>query len=172
MFTTAWSILKRILPARTVKKVKFVSFADTPTTLMRYVGPQAIVGLQRLRWGEFGDDVADKPQNKTFERILEVPARSSEHIFFALKLGNKASFTVFVGEQEEDVPMFAEVIYVNANQAQDVHPDHVQAHTLNMDSAGYARCPDVAIEALVVITLDNSSSWFSSKRFRVDVRCE
>jgi len=171
LFTSVWNVVSKFLPARSVKKVRFINHADTPYTLMKYIQPDAIVALQRLTWGGDGDQIADDVESssaKSFERTIQVPARSSEFVFVALQNGQKLSFRLFEGDT--DLTGFAEVLYVDAAHHESVSPEEVDVRTETPNAKGYAACPPEAKNCLVVITCDNTGSWFSAKALRVDVQ--
>jgi hypothetical protein len=186
MFSTAWNMISRLLPARTVKKVRFVTAQDTASTLMKYVKPHSIVALQRLLWGHDGDVICDDidygdaicedhelhSANKrtTFEKVFDVHARSSESVYVALDNHQKCAWRLYVKQdgKEQDVTGFADVLYVSNEQNEGVLPDNVIVHVETTRTRGTATCFPHAKECLLVIACDNSN-WFGSKTYRIDV---
>jgi hypothetical protein len=180
MFASAWSLVSKVLPARTAKKIRFVSFQDTPSTLMRYIEPASIVALQRLSWGDDGDVIADDINRlklerecaalQGFPRKIEVPARGSAQIFVSLESNQKCSFRILdLDDTSKDTTGFAEVLFVPSDQSSGVDPDHVEVEAQTCSSKGSASCPSGAKSCLVVLAID-ANSWFSSRCYEVDVR--
>jgi hypothetical protein len=139
---------------------------------MKYVQPISIVALQRLTWGEDGDQIADDVANgassRSFSCRVDVSGRGSEHVFAALTKGQKCSFRV-LDDERKDVTGFADVLYVPAEHHTGLAPEDVSVEIVTISARGYAMCPKESMNCLVVITLENSA-WFSSKTFAVDVQ--
>ena len=172
MFSSAWSLISRVIPARTAKKVRFVSLTDTPSTLMRYVQPVSIVGLQRLSWGDDGDIIADEVAkyacSTSFSRMIEVAGRGTEHVYVALCAGQKCSFRV-LDDAGKDITGFADVLHVSSDQHIGITPDEVVVHRETLTSRGSASCGRAIQNCLVVMVIENSA-WFGSKSFKVNVQ--
>ena len=139
---------------------------------MQYVQPISIVALQRLSWNEDGDEIADDvakmKSSLSFSRMVTVPARGTEHVYVALSSGQKCTFQI-LEEDGKDVTGFAEVLHVSNDHYAGVQPDQVEVHKEMLTTKGSASCPRTVKNCLVVICID-TSSWFSSKSFKVEVK--
>lgn len=179
VFTAIFAVVKHWLPEDTKKKLHFYSGDDVPRELLRYVRPAVVQGLDRVVGGEYGDDVAREliadaayktsGWKKSYEKT--VSARSIAHQYFVLsKTGTKA--LVWERQDGDESPkstIHARVLYVRPNQEANVPASEVEVVSVDFKDVSTLTIPAEANEALAILYLDHSSSWFQAHKFRYTV---
>ncbi|KAH9249438.1 hypothetical protein BASA81_012800 [Batrachochytrium salamandrivorans] len=174
IFMAILALIKPFIPADLDKKLKFVAGNGDHVAkeLLRYVRPRNVVMWSRIITGkQDGDQVQTeletrereaKPWESTFDS--QVSARGTSVLLFAVdKQLPNLSWT----STGKVVP---KVYYVALTQERDVGAKEVDVLSSEVGGDDTAKLPPGVNEALVVLTLDNSSSWVNSKTFQTKVR--
>lgn len=173
IFTAVLALVKPFIPGDLDKKLKFVAGSGDHVAkeLLRYVRPRSVVMWSRLITGkQDGDEVLTelearereaKPWESAFTSV--VGARDSAVLLFAMDKALPRLSWTSTGK------VLPRVYYVLPAQERGVGPKDVDVLSGEV-GADTATLPPGASEALVVLTLDNSSSWVHSKTFETEVR--
>ena len=176
VFSAILAVVKRWLPEETKKKLFFFSGEGIPEELLRYVHPPAIVALYRVLENEYGDTVAKElkegPPSKWKRQVeKQVGARHTLQLYFSLAdTSTKSIHWKHKNAQESPKStVWASLLYVKKEHEQHVPPADVQVHRLDIKDDTSASLPSDAVQALVVLHLDQRSSWVYGHTFSVEV---
>lgn len=179
IFMAVFAIVKHWLPEETKKKLHFCSGDEVPLEMLKHCRPAVVLALERMIAGEHGDVLTEELSNdlpyktatwkKTIEKV--VSARSISHHYFVMsKTGTKT--ISWKREDEGESPksiIRARIMFVRPEQEKGVAASEVNVESVDFTSVSSITLPAGVNEALAILYLDHSASWFHSHKFRLTV---